>query len=609
MNVEINVKATTGASSAHQPLWHDLLLAGMGLLMVFWALSQMGAALDLSDEGFYLNSALNPGLYTQNFTFFGFLYAPLGRLAGWDLATYRRLGTLITSALTIWLVFRIGFWIGLGHLRSVLVGLAASPLPLVLFYFWLPTPNYNTLAFQGLLVIAIGLVPSGSNGAWSALWQGFLIGAGGWLAFMGKPTTALIAGIVVFAFLVTTKHRKIRAIAIPAAIAAILLLATAYYLDGGIMGFIARLQGIVAHAALLDVGHSSVGLLRLDTIPLTVIEWLVFLASGVLVGALTASLQVAKSSLLNALWLILCSLTVIALVQGVSLPWVSHTTSLPLIVLGAPIGAALGIMIGKGRQGFWATLRPVLSLCVTLAIFPYALAFGTNNNNWSLSALGGAFWLFAALPLVGKSSLDSRRYAAPLVIMVSAAQLTVAVLLSVSMDAPYRQMEPLRGQTQIAHIGPGYAPVTTSVDTARYLDTLQQIAASAGLVARDPVIDLTGRMPGALFALDVTAIGEAWIVGGYTGSAAVARSALATVSCDILARAWVLSEPAGPRSLRLDEVLPPAFTFVDVGSVESPLGEYRTHFTQTLLRPDANLADRQTACEQWQARAIAERSL
>jgi hypothetical protein len=128
--MEISVKTSTGLLLARQPLWHDLLLAAMGLLVVLWVLSQMGASLDLSDEGYYLNSALNPGLYTQSFTFFGFLYAPMGALAGWDLPTYRRLGVLIIWVLTLWLVFRIGIWIGLGRLRSILLGLASSPWPL-----------------------------------------------------------------------------------------------------------------------------------------------------------------------------------------------------------------------------------------------------------------------------------------------------------------------------------------------------------------------------------------------------------------------------------------------------------------------------------------------
>ena len=599
------MKTTTGASSARQPVWQDLVLAGTGLLTVLWVLSQMGASLDLSDEGYYLNSALYPHLYTQSFTLFGFLYAPLGNLAGWDLATYRCLGLLITSSLTISLVFRIGLWIGLGRLRSILLGFAASAWPLVLFYLWLPTPNYNSLAFQGLLVIAIGLVPPNGGGARSSLWQSALIGTGGWLAFMGKPTTALIAGIVVFVFLVATQSRKIHAIAIPAAVAAILLLTTAYSLDGGIVAFIARLHGSVAHAALLDAGHSGDSLLRLDTLALTVVEWVALLASGVLVAALTTS----KSPLLNPLWLTLGSVTVVALVLGLNPWWVAHTSSLPLVILGLPIGAALGVMADKGLQDFWSTLRPVLPLSATLAMFPYALAFGTNNNNWFQSALGCAFWLFAALPLVGRFSLGGPRYAGAMVPLLAAGQLMVAVFLSVSMNHPYRQMEPLRDQDQITHIGPGHTPIAMSVDTALYLDTLQQIATAAGLASQDPVIDLTGRMPGALFALDATAIGDAWIVGGYPGSAVMARSALSTVSCDILARAWVLSEPAGPRALALSEVLPPAFTFVDVGSVESPLGDYLTHFTQTLLRPEGDLADRQIACEQWRARASARPSL
>lgn len=594
---------TTGASSARAPLWHVLVLAGIGLLTFFWVFSQLGASLDLSDEGFYLHSAIYRRLYPQNFTLFGFVYGPLGQLVGWDLVAYRRLGVLISAGLAIWLGCRIGLWLGLGILRSIMLGLAASAWPFLLFHLWLPTPSYNALALQSLLLIAIGLVPRDAQNPQIALWQGVVIGLGGWLAFMAKPTTALIAGIVVLVFLLVTQPRKIRAIVVPVVMAAIMMIAAAYYVDGGITNFIAHLQRGVAHAALLDAGHSVWSLLRLDAFSMRAVEWLVLLISCVLVCALTLATKATPPAFLG-LWLALSAALVVAVILGVGYGSVEYTSSVPLVVLGIPLGAAIAAVIANRHNGFWTTMRPVLPLVLALAVFPYALAFGTNNIIWYHSALAGAFWLFAALPLVGR--IKSQGAILP---AVSIAQILVAGLLSISMANPYRQLEPLRDQVQVVQVGPAQSPVVVSSDVARYLAGLKEIAASAGLAAHDPVIDITGRMPGALFALDATPIGDPWIVGGYPGSAVMARSALAAVSCDILARAWVLSEPTGIRALAMAEVLPPAFSFIEVGTVDSPVGEYNTRFPQILLRPTGDIADRLSACEQWKAEAIVQPAL
>jgi hypothetical protein len=86
-------------------------------------------------------------------------------------------------------------------------------------------------------------------------------------------------------------------------------------------------------------------------------------------------------------------------------------------------------------------------------------------------------------------------------------------------------------------------------DTAREVSSLQEVAAREGFLAPTTLIDLTGESPGAAVVLGASAPGAPWLIGGYTGSDAYAARLLGRVSCDELAQAWLLSAPAGTRSL------------------------------------------------------------
>jgi hypothetical protein len=96
-------------------------------------------------------------------------------------------------------------------------------------------------------------------------------------------------------------------------------------------------------------------------------------------------------------------------------------------------------------------------------------------------------------------------------------------------------------------------------------------------------------------------VGLAWMLGGYPGSERLARSALDRVACKDIGRAWILSEPSGPRRLSGD-VLGYYGADVDrdfspVGSLESPIGEYPSAFRQVLLKPTRPAEVAQRACD------------
>jgi hypothetical protein len=73
------------------------VLVGMGI--VCWVLWRCRVGIDFTDEGFCLIWISNPWLYEVSTTQCGFIYYPLYRLVGGDVALLRQVNILITLGL------------------------------------------------------------------------------------------------------------------------------------------------------------------------------------------------------------------------------------------------------------------------------------------------------------------------------------------------------------------------------------------------------------------------------------------------------------------------------------------------------------------------------
>jgi hypothetical protein len=132
-----------------------------------------------------------------------------------------------------------------------------------------------------------------------------------------------------------------------------------------------------------------------------------------------------------------------------------------------------------------------------------------------------------------------------------------------------------------------------------FLSAVKSRAREGGFQARTPMIDLSGRNPGVLYALGARPLGAAWLLGGLVTSDQVASMNLDVVPCEQMARAWILDEPDGPRrlspgilnrhgmNLRRDFELAGRFN-ADFPSINS---------SQELFKPDRSPEQAKAACE------------
>ncbi|GMA38634.1 hypothetical protein [Mobilicoccus caccae] len=191
------------------------------VLTVVVHLSRLSWGLDRTDEGQYLLLMADPEASRGSVFLFGHLLHPLFTLLGGDVLALRIVGTLLcllTSGVLGWIAARSTSRASApsttATATTTLVVAAFGVGPML--YFPL-TPSYNTVAFWGVCLWAMGLLLSArfpTAGATSrakagSAWVGpVLLGIGGVLAFAGKATTgaalaALTVAVVVAFHLLT----------------------------------------------------------------------------------------------------------------------------------------------------------------------------------------------------------------------------------------------------------------------------------------------------------------------------------------------------------------------------------------------------------------------
>lgn len=523
------------------------------VVLLGWVLWACGRGFDFTDESLYLIWLHNPRAYAASVTQFGFVYRPLDWLLGGDIALLRRANVLLTFGLA-WatayqFLSQMVFEPAAKSTRLVISAVFAG-FSLAFFQLWIPAPSYNSLAFQALLVTLIGLLMADGERTRASDVGWLLIAMGGWLTFMAKPTTALALAALSAIYLVCARKLSVRGVAISLAGVVALLLMSAWLIDGSIQSFVQRIRSGLALAQALGAGHEVDEMLRID--PILLPELLTDAILMVGVAAAIAALLVGSGGWLAQTAGALAVLAALAYALALAMGWVSAQdfgTFQGLLVLVAPV-SGLGVFVALGLMGKWRIFQlkkwAIIAICVML---PFAYAFGSNNNYWIVGAVAGYFWLLAGAGLWGLTKSKAASWAS-LLPMAAIALVGTALLLQLAMNNPYRQLGALRTYAHPTVLGPGEGhSLLLSEADSQYIEQFKQMAARAGFAAGTPMIDLTGRTPGLLYAGGAFNVGQPWLIGGYPGSLGFVSLALNSVDCEVLASSWLLIEPESPRAI------------------------------------------------------------
>jgi hypothetical protein len=593
-------QANPGGSAGNATRLEWLVLAACvasSAVTVVWVLAHCWTGFDFSDEGSYLQWISHPWLYKASVTEYGFIYHPLYLLTRGDVGSLRAASILITLFLGFLLSYRLlASFSEAGGMRRggqrVQVAAVAFILATGIFSYlqlWLPTPSYNSLAVQSFLLCAIAILHAGRERSLRGAAAWAMIGASWSLAFLAKPPASALLVIVTTFFLFGSARFSLRLFGVSVATFLLCLSSFALCVDGSIAAFAERLRRGLAISHVLQSGHTLSHIVRWDDFSRsreeTAFAWAASLGAAAVV--LVASSSRAVPRICASAIALLLGLACVSMVAGIARLPLGFGAFRDVQFLSVSLGVALagGVLWLRQRPRTLSFARAALAL--TLLVLPHAYAFGTNRNYWQSASEVSLFWVLAGIVVLAPNPRE-RLWFALLPLAVGSQVLTVAFLSSY-MAQPYRQPEPLDQMREAVTVGAAHSTLWVSREVASYVRGLQGAAKAGGLAPDTPMIDLTGRYPGALFLLGCRSLGLPWMIGAYKGSDALASQFLRSVPPAELRSAWVLTEPGGPREISggiLGEFnLELGRDYVEVGSVDSPRGEYPEIHRQHLFRP------------------------
>ncbi len=599
----------SAGSASSRALLATQLAAGVGSLALVATMLALGdRGYDFSDEGFYLNWISTPHLWSSSTTQFGFVYHPVWVLVGGDVALLRRVTLVITVALSWWAAYLALGRGSRGWPRTVTLSATAAmaALGLRIYNSWLLTPNYNTLALQGTLGIAVGLLVWWSaDGVRRATAGAALVGLGVALLFLAKPPGAAATGVLVAIVVLAGGRWAIRPLAAAAAAFGAALLLIAVAIDGSTLTAWDRLRTGADDTRRLDGGHSWRAILHVDDLQPSLLTAAIGLGTFVSISALTWSATSAagwerRLAGLVGVVALLPTVTLVVLRPGAVAGPAPAAALAPLAVL------ASAFLVRILRTWAWPSKSPNVTsehremvLATGFLVLPLCATLGTNANTWVAASQFALFWALAAAVALRSLAISTSWRA---MTATSVAAVILAALPMVwGMQHPYRQAGPVWRFDTVLHLG-AHGDLKASAATAHAVANLHALGSDAGLTPGTSVIDLTGQAPGLVFALDGRSINSPWVPGGYPGSGELLVATVDRLPCHEVTSAWLLDQPDGPRSLAepfFQAIGASADNYAVVGSVTPPTTS-STGPSQPeirLLHDRRDAADAQRACQ------------
>ena len=520
-------------------------------LVVGWILNKSDYGFDLSDESFYMIWIERPLEYPVSAYQFGSVLAiPFGFLRG-DLVAFRQFNILTTYGLTLIVAYQLlGAWLRrlacTGFVRLAVAAAFALPSLTVMTY-WLMTPSYNSLNGVAFLLVCVAVFSNPQTERRQMI-TALLIGLGGYLSFMAKPTSAAVLGVMVLGFVWGIERWCWKSLVVAVCTAFSLVLISMCWVAGDPISFVVELRETLEFSQHPD--YSFLQLIRWNSPHLDTRWRMTFGVASLLLFVL---LRVANRRVVGefSVWpvrVLSCVLLGVGMF-GVVATWFDFQTY------------SVGFLEHRddeyGRKERYLFLS-LLSVAVIAAYFremdrrrlvaacflfwlPYAFAFGTNINYWDKGATIAFFWVISLA--VAISALPPRKSQLTYVMLIASFLPLFCVLdLEYAYTNPYRQESFAESTMKPVTIGRGKTEIMMAEETADLIELLRQEVKAAGFEEGMPVLDLTSQGVGLIYTIGGNNFPAVWSSAGSPWAEKSLRQYLMHRSDEKLEDLWILKK-------------------------------------------------------------------
>ena len=561
------------------------VLSPIILIVIFVVYSDRG--FDITDESYYLIHAWRPADYKSSVSEFGrYLNIPLSM--GGGIASLRIAGLTLLTLVSAFFIFHTVtlttkiFRVTLTRAELTSIIGAFSLAGLCFYRNWLITPSYNLFSAMSAIIVASAgamvlrsRLKESSGFTFYSIWIGAVLGFGGFVGLVGRPTTALALGIVAALwFVVVAPVRQLIEIATTAvAVFLAFVVFHIWHFYGSVSNIVTRLEFARELAAALGVGHTFGSslyrvCLSLVSIPLFRI-WPPFFFALLAIAASIAWLMRSEKShdpeSHYSHWrhIYACFGILSAAVYTCAWMWIRsgewagdmpgpYGISIVLYIIFLIAGAVAVERFMLHRQFITPVItQPSLKIIISFVILMFlsTLAHTVGSTSDLVDGSGSTFilWFAAAVTLgflLMPGDLITHR-----IFMLAVMNSCVAGVLTTAVLRPYRLEGSVFKQTEYATLWFDNSRVRVDRNTADWVTNLQNAAMQNGWQKGLPLIDLTGGSPGASLVLAAEPPTATWLVGGYSGSDDYVIKALQRTDKAVLDRAWILSAEDGVRKI------------------------------------------------------------
>ncbi len=533
------------------------------------------SGIEFTDEGKYLNDSRSPGAFRDQVTHYGFVYHLIFKVIDFNVPVFRIINVLTTFFLAYLVSFQsLRKLSNLSKINHISVSISMGLFSLCFLSIkWLPTPSYNSLTLQSLLVFWMSFeYYRKTRNQKSQKLARLCLAATSILILLARPPSFLILTLILFSYLffsVNSTYQFLLEIIKHSLLLALGIFMVSFLIYGYPLELLSGLLQGLQNSKLLAGDSYNAGRV-LENLKFNFIEFFSVFFSLVVVIIQRLVLSFGKSNLTKRIKNFSGAFYFMSIIFIGSYFVMSTFSSLYLVLIPLSLAYMWVCLHQNSEISFGTTNYTYL-----LLMFPIVGAVGSTNNLISQSTYFFFFIILFYFMVIVQRIKNTRNYFLLHSLSFGLIFLLAGALYN-SVNYPYRQHSSLLLNSYQMSNAPALRNLKVNFENALQYKVMMREVRKSGFQEGDGVIDLTGQSPLILFLIGAKPIGESWLIGGYKGSNELAIKKLNQENCRIKNQSFLLIEEGGLRSLNVSYILSETELnkneYVSVATWHTPLG-------------------------------------